>query len=391
MSDTKMTDMEAKLGLAPRFDVKVDGYDLGGWQSCSGLEVDFSPEIVQEIGENTFVHYLRGQSRYQQVVLTRAMVSGVWMSDTVQWLQAFQERQQTRFATITLKDAWNAEVATWRLHGILPVKWQGPTLNASSSDVAVEKLTLAHEGFEKLADTAAGVTKASIRDANGGSVTLQFNPTGLSKSQRNLPTRRAAYSQRAGQSASGRGAESLGLPPSYAGWASSVLDLGYCTYSLSNVIFDTQYDNEPLPPAQLSIYLDLLFYWMEKDSDNNHPLLTFSWGGFLKETFWCNLTGCTVKYKRLDPDGTPTRVEMDLTLTEVPGIQRGTNPTSGGPGGQRSHIVVDDESLASVAYQEYGDPSVWPLLAKFNRIDDPARIRAGSLVRVPPIRELQQA
>jgi hypothetical protein len=41
------------------------------------------------------------------------------------------------------------------------------------------------------------------------------------------------------------------------------------------------------------------------------------------------------------------------------------------------------ERLDEIAYRRFGDASWWRLLANFNRIDDPLRIPAGSLIRLP--------
>src|ERR1700722_2044427 len=124
-SSGKLTSQDARIGLAPRFDVVIDGHDLGGWQQCSGLEVDFSPETVQEMGENSTLHYLPGRAAYQQVTLSRAMIKGNW-DNTLNWLARIQTKQAVGNARITLKDAWGDPVAEWRLRNVLPVKWQGP-------------------------------------------------------------------------------------------------------------------------------------------------------------------------------------------------------------------------------------------------------------------------
>ena len=39
-------------------------------------------------------------------------------------------------------------------------------------------------------------------------------------------------------------------------------------------------------------------------------------------------------------------------------------------------MIVGD-TLASVAYAEYGDPTLWRPLAAFNGIDDPLRVPTG--------------
>ena len=140
------TSEDAKHGLALRFDVVVDGHDLGGWSACSGLEMSFDMDKVKEGGENTFIHQLPGRAEYKNIVLQRAMTAGCW-DDTRQWLKALQQTPRPGSAHITLFDAWKGKVATWDLTNVYPVKWSGPKLDAKGSDVAVETLELAHEGF----------------------------------------------------------------------------------------------------------------------------------------------------------------------------------------------------------------------------------------------------
>jgi nucleoid-associated protein YgaU len=52
--------------------------------------------------------------------------------------------------------------------------------------------------------------------------------------------------------------------------------------------------------------------------------------------------------------------------------------------GHRTHRVVAGDSLASIAYLEYGDPNGWRRLADANGIDDPLRVRDGTVLHVPP-------
>ena len=50
-------------------------------------------------------------------------------------------------AKITLFDAHGAAVISWAFKGVHVESWKGPGLDAMSSKVAVEQLTLIHEGF----------------------------------------------------------------------------------------------------------------------------------------------------------------------------------------------------------------------------------------------------
>jgi phage tail-like protein len=51
--------------------------------------------------------------------------------------------------SIVLLDTTGAEKLRWNFVEGWPTKWTGPTFNATSNDVAIETLEIAHEGLEK--------------------------------------------------------------------------------------------------------------------------------------------------------------------------------------------------------------------------------------------------
>jgi nucleoid-associated protein YgaU len=51
----------------------------------------------------------------------------------------------------------------------------------------------------------------------------------------------------------------------------------------------------------------------------------------------------------------------------------------------RSHMVVEGDTLASVAYKQYGNAGWWRPLANANGIDDPLKVGAGTRLMVPDI------
>jgi len=86
--------------------------------------------------------------------------------------------------------------------------------------------------------------------------------------------------------------------------------------------------------------------------------------------------------------GTPIRATCNVSLEEMPGDPLKQNPTSGSLTLTSVRTVVAGDSLASIAYREYGDPGMWRPLALFNGIDDPLRLRLGSSVLLPVVDDL---
>jgi phage tail-like protein len=136
----------APRGLAARFQVTIDGQNLGAWSSCTGLEVDFQHEAYEELGNNQFLHFLPKAAKYTQITLQRACTAEE--STALQaWLGSVVMQPAKGTASITLHDAAQGEVITWTLTGVFPAKWKGPELEGGSQKMALETLVLTHEGF----------------------------------------------------------------------------------------------------------------------------------------------------------------------------------------------------------------------------------------------------
>jgi nucleoid-associated protein YgaU len=116
-------------------------------------------------------------------------------------------------------------------------------------------------------------------------------------------------------------------------------------------------------------------------------VLRFEWG-ILSPPFDVHLKSVTVKHQEFDETGKPTRATASIVLEEVSDPPKKQNPTSGGPAGNRAHVVSDGDSLASIAFREYDDPALWRGLADLNGIDDPMRLRLGQRLIVPPIADV---
>ena len=112
------------------------------------------------------------------------------------------------------------------------------------------------------------------------------------------------------------------------------------------------------------------------------PHVTFQWGKAIR--FRGTVTSVTAKYTMFRGQGTPVRGSATLTIKEQASPKGKQNPTSGGPPGCRTHTMRAGDTLASVAYAEYGDPTRWRDLAEINDIDDPTRVPAGLSLLVPP-------
>lgn len=119
----------------------------------------------------------------------------------------------------------------------------------------------------------------------------------------------------------------------------------------------------------------------QSGSGSSGPYVLFGWGSVI--SFTAILTGVTVTYTMFHPDGTPFRAKVNLTMEEVDAPPPAQNPTSGTLETHRTRTLLSGDTLPLISYQEYGDPSLWRVLAEANGIDDPLRLRAGTAILVP--------
>jgi nucleoid-associated protein YgaU len=115
------------------------------------------------------------------------------------------------------------------------------------------------------------------------------------------------------------------------------------------------------------------------------PWVIFGWGKQVHITAY--VKSVDVKCTMFDSDGTPLRATCTVTMEEIPPDVAKQNPTSGAVTTLRSHLVVAGDTLPSIAYEQYGQPGAWRVLAEANEIDDPLRLVTGRRVLVPDLGE----
>jgi nucleoid-associated protein YgaU len=119
------------------------------------------------------------------------------------------------------------------------------------------------------------------------------------------------------------------------------------------------------------------------------PWVKFKWG--VLTGFVGYIKSVSAKYTLFSPDGTPLRAVCTVALEELANEPKKQNPTSGGLQPRHAHTLREGDSLAAIAYREYGNPAHWRALAEVNGIDDPLRLRPGHVVLIPTLDELANA
>jgi len=129
------------------FLVEIDGVTKAGFEEVSGLcvEVDVIDYREGNDAVNT-VRKLPGLVRYCPIVLKRGLTqdASLW-----NWFKTVLNGQvQRTTGSIVLLDSARTPVVRWNFRQAWPSKWEGPHLDGKTSEVAIESLTIEHEGLE---------------------------------------------------------------------------------------------------------------------------------------------------------------------------------------------------------------------------------------------------
>ncbi len=130
------------------FVVEIEGIPSAGFAECSGLtsEVDI---VEYREGNGDVVRKLPGLRKFGNITLKRGVTSSM---DIYEWHRALLSGQtQRRSGTIILLDDERNQVARWSFTEGLPQKYEGPRLNAKTSEVAIETLVICCESLERQA------------------------------------------------------------------------------------------------------------------------------------------------------------------------------------------------------------------------------------------------
>lgn len=130
-----------------RYKVEIDGITAGGFSEVTGFDASID---VMEYREGDMVQTpmkIPGLKKYGNITLKKGLADSMALYE---WLDAgITGEVERKTITITLLDATESAVASWRVINAWPVKYTGPDFNATSSEVAVETLEVAHEGMTR--------------------------------------------------------------------------------------------------------------------------------------------------------------------------------------------------------------------------------------------------
>ena len=132
------------------YTVEVDGAEIAGFQEVSGLDSENTPMEYREGSDamNT-VRKLPGPEKYGPCTLKRGISGSLAL-----WNMRKEVRDggtafpPTHAVVINLLDEQHRPVMKWKLTNAWCSKLSGPSLNAKSSEVAIESMELAYDRLD---------------------------------------------------------------------------------------------------------------------------------------------------------------------------------------------------------------------------------------------------
>ncbi len=122
----------------------------GAFSECTGLEATMEPKVVKAGGWNYGARQRTGPVTFGTVILKRGITSS---RDLWKWFSQVNEKNRYAFRlNVAIRVArpgedLPGETLTIRLQRALPIKFKCADLSARATEVSVEELHLAHEGF----------------------------------------------------------------------------------------------------------------------------------------------------------------------------------------------------------------------------------------------------
>jgi phage tail-like protein len=131
-----------------RFKIEITGVEAGRFTECSGLEFSSETKPYEEGGLNSYVHQFPGRFKFSNVSLRKGIATEgntlwTWVKNTV------TGQITPHDVTITLMDdTGTGTVRSWTFISAYPIKWSATGISSGSNDIAIEELTLTHQGMD---------------------------------------------------------------------------------------------------------------------------------------------------------------------------------------------------------------------------------------------------
>ena len=128
------------------FLIEIDGITRAAFSECSGLSTDTDPIEYRNGSEDITVRKIPGLKKFANISLKRGMTQDM---ELWKWRKTVLDGATERKAgSIVLLNEAREPALRWNFREGWPTKWEGPSINATGNEAAIETLEIAHEGLE---------------------------------------------------------------------------------------------------------------------------------------------------------------------------------------------------------------------------------------------------
>ena len=156
---------------------------------------------------------------------------------------------------------------------------------------------------------------------------------------------------------------------------------GECEKLTAELLADTSDTLEDVRVKYVNKVRDL----MRKNAElHAPPIVRLTWDS---EVFRGVVDSLGITYVLFSPDGVPLRARLSLSLKEYRPVEVQVRDNENrSPDVEKTWVVRRGDTLAGISAAVYRDPGLWREIARANGIQDPRRLRPGSVLTVPRLR-----
>ena len=164
------------------------------------------------------------------------------------------------------------------------------------------------------------------------------------------------------------------------------MDLYFDTYAKSS-----RHESSVVQREDVRKYTRQITNLMELDPKlHAPPVCEFTWGTALGTPAGIQFQGTIERVSQrftffLD-DGTPVRATLNVTFKEYRTIQDQLKHNKlESPDRTKRREFKDGDAIWLFAYDEYGDPGLWKVIAEHNALENPRLVTPGTTLELPPL------
>ena len=167
------------------------------------------------------------------------------------------------------------------------------------------------------------------------------------------------------------------------------------------LFFDTTDDGMGALAKSVTERTDLFYQLVKQDPDTHAPpKCRFSWGepppnagvhdkslevSYAPFWFTCIVESVERKFLLFSPEGVPLRARLTIRMREYKTIEQMVALLNTADH-TKARVFKRRERLDQISAEEYATPAEWRRIAEANSLEDPRRVPAGTILKIPAVR-----